>query len=216
MENMQDQFEGEVQEVLEAVACDLEPRALVAAVIFSSPRPLSFERIIAATELDQEQVEQALKELQAEVNEDKFGFSLKEVKGGYQFFSSLKAAQAVRKIVPPKIKRLSRAAAETLAVIAYKQPVDRAQIESIRGVDALPTLKTLLDYKLIRIVGKQNTPGSPVLYGTTDHFLERFQLRDLADLPSVRDLGELVEATADEEGETPDSTFEAESDNLTS
>ena len=88
-------------------------------------------------------------------------------------------------------KRLSKAAAETLAIVAYRQPVQKAEIEAIRGVDAIQTVKTLLDAKLIRIVGRDTTPGTPALYGTTDVFLEKFGLADLSELPSVRELKEL-------------------------
>ena len=116
---------------------------------------------------------------------------------GFQFRSAPVLAQVIKRLIPARTKRLSRAAGETLAVIAYKQPVERAEIESIRGVDALPTLKTLLDARLIRVIGKHDSPGHPVLYGTTAEFLERFGLADLSALPTLHEFEQLASEPGD-------------------
>jgi segregation and condensation protein B len=188
----------------EREAAPLPPRALIGALLFSSAKPLSVDTLRRASGLPEVIVEQALEELEEYYRDDEHGFSLKGVNGGYQFRTAPGSSFALRRVYPPKVKRLSRAAAETLAVIAYKQPVQRAEIEAIRGVDALPTLKTLLDHKLVRVVGHEDAAGQPALYATTSFFLERFGLSDLSDLPTIRELGEL----AAEEGEVEETEEE--------
>lgn len=165
----------------------------VVSLLFVSAKPVSSETLAAAAKFDVVQVEDALAEIRGLFQDDSHGFSLHEIAGGWQFRTAVAASPYVRRLIPLRERRLSRAAAETLAVIAYKQPVERSDIEAIRGVDALPTLRTLLDAKLIRVVGKQDTPGQPGLYGTTPLFLEKFGLRDLSDLPSLREFEQLLE-----------------------
>ncbi len=172
---------------------ELALSARLGALLFASTRPLSIETLAEAVSAEAGAVETAIESLKLVLSGDELGFSLIEVSGGYQLRSDPRAAKTVQKLIGPKGKRLSRAAAETLAVVAYKQPVQRSEIEAIRGVDALPTIKTLLDAKLIRIVGRGDAVGQPTLYGTTESFLERFGLRDLAELPPVREIEQLVE-----------------------
>lgn len=185
--------------------------ALVSSMLFVSPRPITAEKISKAARRSLASVEAVLEELRDVYQEDFHGFSLHQVGDGWQFRTAPACAAAIRNLVPRKARRLSRAAAESLAIIAYKQPVDRAEIESIRGVDALPTLRTLLDGKLVRIVGKRDVPGQPALYGTTEKFLETFGLRDLGELPSLHELeqiltepGEAQETSEDEEADSDD------------
>lgn len=187
--------------------CSLELKRKVSALVFSYARPISSEKLAEVLKVDSELVDQALIDLEEELGGSSLGFSLEEVAGGWQLRSRSDCALIVQRLIPPKAKKLSKAAAETLAVIAYQQPVGRAEIESIRGVDALPTLKTLLEAKLIRTVGKQDAPGNPALYGTTQKFLEKFGLRDLSDLPEVRDIEEieLEPGEAHDAGESIDS-----------
>jgi segregation and condensation protein B len=165
----------------------------LSALLFVAVKPVTVEWLSEVSRHEVGEIEEALIELSRIYTYQENGFALAEVAGGYQFRTAPQLASILRRVVPVKVKRLSRAAAETLAVVAYKQPVERAEIESIRGVDALPTLKTLLDAKLIRVIGKQDTPGQPVLYGTTTTFLERFGLRDLASLPSLHEFEQLLE-----------------------
>ena len=163
------------------------------ALLFVAVKPISAETLAEAAKLDLVEVEDSLSEIRELFQDDLHGFSLHEVAGGWQFRTSVAAAPYIRRLIPVKERRLSKAAAETLAVIAYKQPVERSDIEAIRGVDGLPTLRTLLDAELLRVVGKQDTPGQPVLYGTTPLFLEKFGLGDLSDLPSLREFEQLLE-----------------------
>lgn len=160
----------------------------VSATLFSSARPISARKIADVLDREVGSIENALLSLIDVYDDEIHGFSLKEIAGKWQFRTAPGLASVVRRLYPSKGRRLSRAAAETLAVIAYKQPVHRADIESVRGVDALPTLKTLLDAKLVRVVGKEDSLGNPVLYGTTTVFLEKFGLRDLSELPSLTEL----------------------------
>ena len=178
--------------------------ARIGALLFVSPRPLTVETLAELTRSEEDEVEAAIELLQNELREDVHGFSIFEVGGAWQMRTGAKNARVVQRLIPPRARRLSRAAAETLAVVAYKQPVQRAEIEAIRGVDALPTLRTLLDARLIRIVGREATPGQPALYGTTTTFLEKFGLRDLSDLPTVRELVELAEEPGESEASEPD------------
>lgn len=167
--------------------------AAISGLLFVAAKPLSLDTLVEVTGEDPSKVEEALSEVLVMFSDDFHGFSVHYVSGGYQLRTAPGLASAVKRLFPPKTRRLSRAAAETLAVIAYKQPVQRAEIEAIRGVDALPTLKTLLEQKLVRVVGHEDVVGQPAVYGTTPTFLERFGLRDLADLPTVRELEQLDE-----------------------
>jgi segregation and condensation protein B len=113
------------------------------------------------------------------------------VAGGWQLRSSPDNADFARRFLRVKPQRLTRAALETLAIIAYRQPVTRPEIEEIRGVDCGAVVKALLERRLIKILGKKEEPGRPILYGTTREFLEFFSLKDLASLPTLREFHEL-------------------------
>jgi segregation and condensation protein B len=121
------------------------------------------------------------------------GVQLHQVAGGYQFRTSPENATWVQKLLQQKPVRLSRALLETLAIVSYRQPITRPEIDEIRGVDSGGTLKTLMDRALVRILGKKEEPGRPMLYGTTREFLEFFNLKDLKDLPTLREFHELTE-----------------------
>ncbi len=183
--------------------------ARLGSILFVSPKPMTVDTLAYITKAPVNEVEEALAELALTFDPLRCGFSLCEVAGAWQLRTAPGLAKIVHALIPPKARKLSRAAAETLAVVAYKQPVQRAEIEAIRGVDALPTLKTLLEARLIRVVGTEESVGRPALYGTTQVFLEKFGLRDLSDLPPIRellqveaDLGEGEEMSAAEESES--------------
>ena len=122
---------------------------------------------------------------------------LHEVAGGWQLRTSPDNADFARRFLRVKPQRLTRAALETLAIIAYRQPVTRPEIEDIRGVDCGAVVKALLERRLIKILGKKEEPGRPILYGTTREFLEFFALKDLASLPTLREFHELSEEHRD-------------------
>lgn len=194
----------------EPPTAELSLQAQLGALLFASMRPLAFEDLVETTRASASEVEAALKEFTESLLNAQLGFTLCEVSGGYQIRTLPEAGKLIARIAPPKVRRLSRAAAETLAVIAYRQPVQKAEIEAIRGVDVLPTLKTLLEAKLIRVVGHEDTVGRPGLYGTTNLFLEKFGLKDLSDLPNIREL-ERMDAEPGEGGDQELSSEKMES-----
>jgi len=168
--------------------------AILEALIFSSESPITFEKICAVLDgVDKAEVKDALAKLIAGYDERQNGICVQEVAGGFQYRTRPEMSAWVKKIKGTKPASLSPAALETLAIVAYRQPIVKSEIESIRGVDVGAPLKGLLDKKLIRIVGRKDVPGKPIIYGTTKKFLEVFNLKELADLPTMRELKELTE-----------------------
>lgn len=168
--------------------------AILEALILSSESPLSLEKICAALgSEDKEEIKRALARLIAQYDERESGIVIQEVAGGFQFRTRPEMAQWIKKLKGVKPASLSPAAMETLAIVAYRQPIVKSEIESIRGVDVSAPLKGLLDKKLVRILGRKDVPGKPIIYGTTKKFLEVFNLRELSDLPTMRELRELTE-----------------------
>lgn len=168
-------------------------RNVIESVLFVAAQPLAIDQLFDATGIDREKIEKALQSLQGERREGLSGIMLHEVAGAWQFRTAPESADYVRRFLKVKPQRLTRAAVETLALIAYRQPVTRPEIEDVRGVDSGAVLKALLDRRLIKIVGKKEEVGRPILYGTTREFLEFFALKDLAALPTLREFQELTE-----------------------
>jgi segregation and condensation protein B len=167
-------------------------KAVIEALIFASDAPLALEKIcMILSDVEKKEVKEALEKIVLEYNERQGGIYLQEVAGGFQFRTRSELSPWVKKLKSSKPHSLSPAAMETLAIVAYKQPIVKSEIESIRGVDVGAPLKGLLDKKLIRIVGRKDVPGKPIIYGTTRKFLEVFNLKDLMDLPNLRELKEL-------------------------
>lgn len=164
---------------------------LLEALLFAASGPLSLERLSALTEVPKSSVRSALEELQADYYRGARGITLVEVAGGYQLRTLQQYAPYLRRLKAERSARLTQAALESLAIVAYRQPVTRAEVEYLRGVDSGGVIKTLLDKQLLRILGKKDVPGRPLMYGTSRHFLELFGLRDLNDLPTLKDLSEL-------------------------
>jgi segregation and condensation protein B len=169
-----------------------EKIAIIEAIIFASEVPLTVERV-AEIILDTEKKEimSLLEKLVREYEERGGGFCLMEVAGGFQFRTRQDLAPWIRKLKAARPAMLSPAALETLAVVAYRQPLVKSEIDRIRGVDASGALKGLLEKKLVRIVGRKDVPGKPIIYGTTKKFLEVFNLKDLSELPTLRELKDL-------------------------
>ena len=177
-------------------------KAVIEALIFASDAPLALEKIcIILSGVEKTEIKEALEKLVLEYNERQGGIYLQEVAGGFQFRTRPELSPWVKKLKSTKPHSLSPQAMETLAIIAYKQPIVKSEIESIRGVDVGAPLKGLLDKKLIRIVGRKDVPGKPIIYGTTRKFLEVFNLKDLLDLPNLRELKELNQQQELEEQE---------------
>ncbi|PKN72331.1 MAG: SMC-Scp complex subunit ScpB [Deltaproteobacteria bacterium HGW-Deltaproteobacteria-10] len=169
-------------------------KAVIEALILASEAPLALEKIcVILDNVEKAEVKNALEQLIAEYNERASGIGLVEVAGGFQFRTRPELGSWVKKLKGTKPASLSPAALETLAIVAYRQPIVKAEIEDIRGVDVSAPLRGLLDKKLVRIVGRKDVPGKPIIYGTTKKFLEVFNLKDLSELPTLRELKEMNE-----------------------
>jgi len=165
---------------------------IVESILFVAEEPLTVDRIKRIVEeADSGEIRDALQALSQEYEARQGGFFLREVAGGFQFRTRPDYTEFVKRLLMPKPPRLSRAALETLAIVAYKQPVIRSDIEHLRGVDCGGVLRVLLERNLIRVLGRKDIPGRPLIYGTTRRFLEVFDLKDLKDLPSPEEI-ELV------------------------
>lgn len=168
-------------------------RTVVETLLFLAERPLGVDEIRLATGLEPARIARALDQLSGHHREGVSGIVLHEVAGGWQLRTSPDNAEFARRFLRVKPQRLTRAALETLAIVAYRQPVTRPEIEEIRGVDCGAVVKALLERRLVKILGKKEEPGRPILYGTTREFLEFFALKDLASLPTLREFHELSE-----------------------
>jgi segregation and condensation protein B len=173
---------------------------IIESLIFVSEAPLSINRLKAILEeVEPGDIRLALAELQGEYDARNGGFTLQEVAGGFQFRTRSTYSDWIKKLLKPSPTRLSRAALETLAIIAYKQPIIRADVEHIRGVDSGGVLRMLLERKLIRVLGRKDIPGRPMIYGSTKEFLELFNLKNLSELPSPKEITSLGNADSDDD-----------------
>jgi segregation and condensation protein B len=180
-------------------------RAIIEAVIYVTDEPLSAAQIAAAVGQPVEQILRMLDELAAEYMRPEHGLTIREVAGGYKMGTKPEHHEAIRAFVKnlkPPLK-LSLAALETLAVIAYKQPITAPEIMDIRGVQGAGVLKTLLDRKLIATAGRKAVLGKPILYKTTKEFLVQFGLKDVGELPSLKEFEELGRMALSEDDPEP-------------
>lgn len=168
-----------------------ELKALIEALLFVSEVPLSVDKLCDLTESSRPEVKQVIEELVEHYQCETRGVLLAEVAGGYQFRTPARLAPWLRRLHRERPHRMSQAALETLAIIAYRQPITRAEIEYLRGVDSGGVVKTLLERNLLRLLGKKDTPGRPLLYGTSRYFLEFFGLKELNDLPTLKEFAAL-------------------------
>jgi segregation and condensation protein B len=177
-------------------------RSAVEALLFSSDQPLTLSLLAEALDAPPERVSEALLELGEDYKTREAGVELREMAGGWIVTTTAEQHEWVARMLRGKRKmRLSRAALETLAIIAYKQPVTKSEIEAIRGVDSSGTLATLLERSLVTIKGRSTVVGRPLLYGSTGDFLNYFGLKDLTELPRPEELRALVAAREPEQME---------------
>jgi segregation and condensation protein B len=168
-------------------------KSIVESIVFVSESPISFDRICnILEEFDRGEIRGSLLDLQMEYAGADKGISLVEAALGWQFRTSEDNSEFVKRLVKTRISRFSQSALETLAIVAYRQPITRTEIEYLRGVDSGGVIKTLLEKKLVKILGKKDIPGRPLIYGTTKEFLETFSLRDLKSLPTLREIEDLT------------------------
>lgn len=189
-----------------------EKRQLVEALILASPEPITPVRLAKVVPHGTVKVVKGLvEELNVEYIKTGRAFEISEVAGGLQMRTLSQFAPYLKQVQTNRPLRLSSAALETLSVVAYRQPVTRAEVEQVRGVDAGPIVRGLLERQLVRIAGHREVPGRPMLYTTTKRFLEVFGLSSLEDLPTLRDLEEL-NPLADPSSGPGDPALDAESD----
>lgn len=161
-------------------------KAALEAVLFVAVESLTLKELADVLDLSEEDVEGMLAELMAEYQTGAHGIRIAHVAEGYRFVTKDAYADEVERILKPHVSRLSRAALETLSIIAYRQPITRAEIERIRGVNVDRVLARLMEKELVYEVGRKETPGRPILYGTTPAFLEYFGLESLESLPELK------------------------------
>ncbi|MBA2607004.1 MAG: SMC-Scp complex subunit ScpB [Acidobacteria bacterium] len=167
--------------------------AIVEALIFVADEPVSIKLLAEILQEDREAIEAAVEQLQDEYQNRESGLTLREIAGGWQLSTRTEFHEEIRKFLKTRPNaKLSLAALETLAVIAYKQPVTVPEILDIRGVQSASAIKTLLDKRLIAAKGRKETVGRPMQYGTSKEFLMQFGLKDLSELPSIEDFEDLA------------------------
>jgi segregation and condensation protein B len=168
---------------------DKEKISLIEAMLFVSGEPVTLASLKSVMDMPESEIKQALDELTAEYKERDRGLLVMEIAQGYQMVTNPLYAKLLRKFTNTAASnKLSMPALETLAIIAYKQPLIKAEVEQIRGVNSDGVIKSLLDKRLIKIVGNKEAPGKPMLYGTTREFLQYFGLKDLTELPTLKEL----------------------------
>lgn len=194
-----------------------EFKPIIEALLLAATEPLTLSEIMRTLgpekdgeiSLLKKDISDILKELKEKYDQNHHGIQIAEVNGGYQFRTKSHLSQWINKLNRPKPTRLSKPAIESLAIMAYRQPITRNEVETIRGVDSGAVIKGLLERQLLRIVGRKDEPGRPLLYGTTPQFLELFGLKDLKELPPLKELEEQAQemirrSQESEEGETAD------------
>ena len=195
-----------------------EQRRIIEALILASPDPVTLQRLVDIVPgLSPGVAKDRVNEINTEYQENGRAFEIWEIAGGFQIRTRAEFAGYVKQLRKDRPLRLSQAALESLAIVAYKQPLTRAELENVRGVDSGAVLKSLLDRRLLKLLGHRDVPGRPLIYGTGKRFLEVFGLQSLKELPSLRELEELAkeqgidlgtdsegEDTASEPGEGPE------------
>jgi segregation and condensation protein B len=185
--------EEEEPAVVAMPVADAELKAVLEAIVYVTDEPLTLDQICAGLEEPRDRVLDLLEQLAADYEQSSRGLTIKEIAGGFKMATKAEHHDAVRRFVKnlnPPLK-LSLPALETLAVIAYKQPITAPEIMEIRGVQGASVLKTLIDRKLIATAGRKQVVGKPILYKTTREFLVQFGLKDLAELPTLKEFQEI-------------------------
>lgn len=192
-------------------------KSVIEALLFVSEKPLTIERIKNVLDnLDSSQIRALIEELKSEYEKSERGLRIFEVAGGFQIITAPSFAPFLKKFFKERhTEKLSKPALETLAIIAYKQPLTRLEIELLRNVNVDGVMKSLLEKNLIRISGRKKAPGRPIVYGTTRQFLEYFGLKSLEELPKMEEFSKLAvnngEAEVELIGEEPDGTKQSAS-----
>src|SRR4030067_2667136 len=193
---------------------DKETKSIIESLLFISSEPLTIDILKNITEIGKEEIEKFVRELINEYQLRNSGLLVAEVAGGVQMVTNPASAPWVKKLLAAVIPtKLSQPSLETLAIIAYKQPIIKAEIEAIRGVNSDGVVKTLLDRRLVKILGRKDVRGRPLMYGTTKEFLQYFGLKDLSELPTLKEFQD-VEHLTQLTTESTESIIEEEKNNL--
>lgn len=175
---------------------DKEAKSIIESLLFISSEPLTIDILKNITEIGKEEIEKFVRELINEYQLRNSGLLVAEVAGGVQMVTNPASAPWVKKLLATVIPtKLSQQSLETLAIIAYKQPIIKAEIEAIRGVNSDGVVKTLLERRLIKILGRKEVPGRPLMYGTTKEFFQYFGLKDLSELPTLKEFQDVESLT---------------------
>lgn len=171
---------------------DKEAKSIIESLLFISGETVTLDTLRKITEIDKYNTERLVKDLIDEYALRNSGIIIVEVAGGYQMVTNPGCAPWVKKLLSTAVpKKLTQSSLETLAIIAYKQPIIKAEIEAIRGVNSDGVVKTLLERRVIKILGRKEAPGRPLMYGTTPEFLQYFGLKDLSELPTLKEFEEV-------------------------
>ena len=163
-------------------------KAVLEALLFASGEPLTVGAISKATSLGDQEIREIMRELISEYSARYSGIVIAEIADGYEMVTDPELAAWIRRLKNINISnKLSQPALETLSIVAYKQPITKVEVDQLRGVNSDAAVKTLLDKRLIKIIGKKESPGRPFLYSTTNEFLQYFGLRNLTELPAIHD-----------------------------
>lgn len=168
-------------------------KSIVESLLFVAESPLTLQRLAEVIDgADKKEIAAALERVKTELETNRRGVRMVEVAGGFQLRTPKENADWVKKYLGGRPARMGRATLETLAIIAYRQPVTKAEVEAIRGVDVDGVVNTLAERNLIRAVGRKDVPGRPFLFGTTPEFLQLFNLKDLSELPTLKEMDEIT------------------------
>lgn len=171
---------------------DQEAKAVIEAILFMAGETVTLDTIRNIIEIDKYNTERLVKELISDYSIKNTGLFIVEVAEGFQMVTNPACAPWVKKLLSTAVpKKLTQSSLETMAIIAYKQPIVKAEIEAIRGVNSDGVVKTLLDKRLIKILGRKEVPGRPLMYGTTNEFLQYFGLKNLSELPTLKEFQEV-------------------------
>jgi segregation and condensation protein B len=187
---------------------DKEAKSIIEAILFISGEPVSLDTIRKLIEVDKYNTDRLVRELISDYSVRHTGILIIEVSDGFQMVSNPACAPWIKKLLNTSVpKKLTQSSLETIAIVAYKQPIIKAEIEAIRGVNSDGVVKTLLERRMIKILGRKEVPGRPLMYGTTIEFLQYFGLKDLSELPTLKEFSEVdipePPETLPDDAETP-------------
>ncbi len=171
---------------------DREVKSIIESLLFVAGEPVTLDTLRKIIEVDKYNTDRILHDLINDYSINNSGLLILEVAGGFQMVTNPASAPWIKKLLSTSMpKRLTQSSLETIAIIAYRQPIIKAEIEAIRGVNSDGVVKTLLDRRLVKILGRKEAPGRPLMYGTTQEFMQYFGLKDLAELPTLKEFEEM-------------------------